>query len=108
MFIIPTNSGMAMPYTPSVCPEPSAARVLLQTHQSLPLDASPRSTVIPVVLIVLSNSGRHGVIHLGHCDEHSAAGENRHEFNEHKTSFWGRVDCFDYPTRTDYVVSREN
>jgi hypothetical protein len=27
------------------------------------------------------------VIHLGHCDEQSAAGKKRHEFNEHATSF---------------------
>jgi hypothetical protein len=27
------------------------------------------------------------VIHLGHRDEHSAAGKKRHEFNEHRTSF---------------------
>ena len=31
------------------------------------------------------------VIHLGHRDEHSAAGKKRHEFNEHITSFsWHR------------------
>jgi hypothetical protein len=35
------------------------------------------------------------VIHLSHCDEHSAAGEKWHEFNEHRTSFsWdGRHVC---------------
>jgi hypothetical protein len=31
------------------------------------------------------------VIHLGHRDEHSAAGEQWHEFNEHRTAFsWHR------------------
>src|ERR1019366_7024175 len=31
------------------------------------------------------------VIHLGYRDEHSAAGEKRHDFNEHRTSFsWHR------------------
>jgi hypothetical protein len=29
--------------------------------------------------------------HSTHRDEHSAAGEERHEFNEHRTSFQGRV-----------------
>jgi hypothetical protein len=28
------------------------------------------------------------VIHLGYRDEHSPAGEERHEFNEHRASFW--------------------
>jgi hypothetical protein len=27
------------------------------------------------------------VIHLGHCDEHSAAGKKGHEFGEHRASF---------------------
>ena len=34
------------------------------------------------------------VIHLGHCDEHSAAGKKRHEFNEHRTSFVAQVIVF--------------
>ena len=38
------------------------------------------------------------VIHLGHCDEHSAAGKKRHEFNEHRTSFVAHVLTFSSAT----------
>jgi len=43
------------------------------------------------------------VIHLGHCDEHSAAGEKWHEFNEHRTSLSWRVRVLSL-ARADYVV----
>ena len=47
------------------------------------------------------------VIHLGHRDEHSAAGEKWHEFNEHKTSLSWRVRVLSL-ARTDYVVCWED
>jgi hypothetical protein len=34
------------------------------------------------------------VIHLGHGDEHSAAGKKWHEFDEHRTSFVAHVLTF--------------
>jgi hypothetical protein len=44
VFVTPTIPGTPMPYIPSV-----------HTHQSLPFDGSPRTTVMPVDLIVLPN-----------------------------------------------------
>jgi hypothetical protein len=43
-------------------------------------------------------------IYLGHCDEHSAAGKKRHEFNEHRTSSVAHVLTF---TSAMCIVDRE-
>ena len=47
------------------------------------------------------------VIHLGHRDEHRAAGEKRHEFNENRTSSLWRVRVLSL-ARADYVVCWED
>jgi hypothetical protein len=38
------------------------------------------------------------VIRLGHCDEQSAAGKKRHEFDEHRTSFVAQALTFTIAT----------
>src|ERR1039458_1946114 len=59
------------------------------------------------VIVGLCQSGndidaQRPVIHLGHRDEHSAAGEKWHEFNEHRTSLLWRVRVLSL-ARADYT-----
>jgi hypothetical protein len=59
----------------------------------LPLSSkrfNPNSSRAPLALPIFEKGKRPTIFLLGHCDEHSAAGEKRHEFDEHGTSFHGR------------------